>query len=331
MDYSAAIKAAAKAQPSVPNETLIPGRVLHIDGDYAAYSNAGSGDMPPAVARKNLIERQKYANLHARAASRVIHLSGDGCNKGLRGLVATVKPYQAQRVGSNRPANWACLRVFLEHHKESLISYHREADDSMAEAAYADPENTVLHYRDKDMRQLPGWHLTWTDHHLFYVPVGTYEFIGPDKLVYGTKWLWLQMLQGDTADNIPGLEQVPTADGKGWKDCGDGTALALLSACDTNDAAALAVANLYLSFYGESWADRFVEQLALLWLRESAGAPVVDFFTARHSPLPRVWEHYDVVLAATFRLKARVKEAHAEIKIIADRAGEDTPFEYTEW
>ncbi len=221
--------------------------------------------------------------------------------------------------------------MFLELHKESLISYHREADDSMAEAAYADPENTVLHYRDKDMRQLPGWHLTWTDHHLFYVPPRTYEFIGPDGLVYGTKWLWLQMLQGDTADNIPGLERIPTADGKGFKDCGDGTALAILSACNTNDAAASTVANMYRTYYGESWADRFVEQMALLWLRESQSAPVVDFFTAKHSVLPTGWPEYNEVLAATFRLKQRVKEAHAEIKVIADRASSEQPFEYAEW
>lgn len=325
MDYAALIQRAAKAQ------MLVAGRVLHIDGDYAAYSNAGTVGVPPGVSRKNLIERQKFAAVQAKAESTIIHLSADACNKGHRRLISTIKPYQENRKGSHRPPNWACLRVYLELLKNSILSYHREADDSMAEAAYADPHNTVLHYRDKDMRQLPGWHMTWEEYHLLYVPVGTYEKIGPDDLVYGSKWLWLQMLQGDTADNIPGLPKVQTADGTGWKDCGDGTASDILAGTENNMQAALAVSARYFAYYGEEWADRFVEQMALLWLRESPTAPVVDFFTAKNSVLPKKWIHYQAVLDATFRLKTRVKEAHAEIEIIRDRASSADDAEYTEW
>ena len=201
----------------------------------------------------------------------------------------------------------------------------------MAEAAYADPENTVLHYADKDLRQLPGWHLTWTDHHLFYVAPGTFELVGPDKLIYGNKWLWLQMLQGDTADHIPGLERQRTADGKGWKTIADGSALTEMKPCKNNASAARVVCALYEDYYGDAWADRFVEQMALLWLRSNPAAPVVDFFTSQHSVLPRSGPCYQQILAATRRLKQRVKEAHDEIKIITDRPSTNGDFEYTEW
>lgn len=314
--FAAAIAAAAQASPSVPNAVLVAGRKLNVDGDYCAYSCAGSDECPPAVARKTFIDRFEHARFNSRASEATIHLSARDTDKGKRGLIATVKGYQDTRQGKSRPRNWLFLREYLESLPGILMSSHREADDSMAAAAYADPHNTVTHSRDKDMRQFPGWHLTWVDHHMIWVEPGTYELVGPDDLIYGHKWLWLQLLQGDTADNIPGLPQWLQPNGKtSTRGCGDGSALKILAGTTCNQEAEQIVLAQYINYYGEKeYLDRFVEQMGLLWLRSREDAPVADFYVSPHSILTKSDAMYD----ATLRLHQRVKEAHAQIKIITD-------------
>lgn len=321
MDLAAAIAAAAQAQPSVPNAVLVPGRQIIIDGDYCAYSCAGSNDCPPAFARAAFIERFEKACFMSQSSSAVIHLSARGTDKGKRHVIATVKPYQDTRQGKTRPRNWQFLRDYLEGLPNKVESSHREADDSIAEAAYADPSNTVIYTRDKDMRQLPGWHLTWVDFHLIWVEPGTYELVGPDGLVYGSKWLWLQMIQGDAADNIPGLPQWMQPNGKmSTRGCGEGAAEKLLANTSCNEQAQSIVCAQYYQYYGDEWADRFVEQLALLWLRESPTAPVYDFFTAKNSVLSKVMDaRYTAIFQATMRLKERVLNA-GKVEVHADQA-----------
>ena len=57
---------------------------------------------------------------------------------------------------------------------------------------------------------------------------------------------------------------------------------------------------LYKAYYGGSWADRFVEQAALLWLRVGSRADVDDFLKA----LPFVDRE---VTAAVAKMKVRIR------------------------
>jgi len=315
MDVATILKKVAAEQPSVPNAVLVPGRVLNVDGDYCAYTCAGSDDCPPGWARAAFLDRFEQASFLSRASTANIHLSARDTHKGFRGHIATVKEYQGQRAGKTRPKNWLFLREYLEGLPNKVISSHREADDSMAEAAYADPANTVTYTRDKDMRQLPGYHLTWVDHHLIWVEPGTYELIGPDGLLYGHKWLWSQLIQGDTADNIPGLPQWMQPNGKmSTRGCGESAADKVLAGTTCNAEAEEIVLAQYKHYYGEDYLDRFVEQMALLWLRSRPDAPTADFYVSPHSVLTKSQALYD----ATLRLHQRVKESYAQTQIIRD-------------
>jgi DNA polymerase-1 len=280
MDWAAEVEAAAAAaereEHSESVQEIVPGRTLHIDGDYAAYFCAGGSETDAATARYITDQRIETAWRMSGAQKCLVHLTHAASNKGKRYHVATVKPYQGHRQG-HKPKNWRFVREYLETARfknwERICWRDREADDGLGLATnllYPDTR-TVIHTRDKDMRMLPGTHLTWVDYLLVHVPLGAYEVIGSDGLTYGHKWFWLQMLQGDSADHIPGLEKHE------GKDCGEKTAEALLAGTTCNADAYAVVSRAYRLTYMESWVHRFVEQACLLWIRRTALAPVHEF------------------------------------------------------
>ncbi|EML1602146.1 phosphodiesterase [Burkholderia cenocepacia] len=309
MSFAAEIEAAAaKVEVEAMSDSaqeIVPGRTLHLDGDYAAYFCAGGSETQAATARFITDQRIETATRMAGATRCVIHLTHAASDKGKRFHAATVKPYQGQRQG-HKPVNWRFVREYLElaPYKpwDRRLWRDREADDGMGLASNCmNPvRDTVIHTRDKDMRMLPGTHLTWTDYLLVHVPLGAYEVIGADGLVYGTKWFWLQMLQGDSADHIPGLEKHE------GKNCGEATAAEMLSGTNSNADAYAVVADAYSGTYGSAWCDRFVEQAALLWIRRTALAPVHEFL----SVVPRGHQLARAVRALHDRIQMKEVIAH---------------------
>lgn len=315
----AVTKAAAETRPVA--RTIIPDtvaqRTVHVDGDYLAYRCAGGNECPPGIARKNVRDKVDALREMSGSGRALVHLSMPGGSKGERFLIATEKPYQGQRAHGNRPVNWDMLRTYLETHDPNLNSAFtvarwrdREADDGFAYASFKadDPTQTcAIASPDKDMRMLAGLHIDFHDYTLTTVPKGTYELLGPyNGLVYGHKWFWLQMLQGDTADNIPGL---PSYFGK---KIGEKGALAALKGTTCNGEAFEVVSKGYAALYGEAWADRFVEQAALLWLRGSKESYLHDFV--------RVVPKTEDIEAAAKRLIKRVRTQRAEIDSITAKA-----------
>ena len=248
-----------------------PGRVLHLDGDYLAYFAAGGDDTQPGMARRNAFDRIETTRLRMGSESVVVHLSASGCTKAYRFNIATVKPYQGQR-HKRKPRNWQFLREVLEHYEgpsfRPKVWVTREADDGMAHCSRL--SDIAISTRDKDMRMLPGLHINWMTWELTTVPRGAFDVIGTDGLQYGLKWFYLQMLQGDTADNIPGL---PLLFGQ---QCGDARALKYLAGVTNKEDAYDRVQTAYADHYGATWADALVEQAGLLWLRTDAQASIAN-------------------------------------------------------
>lgn len=317
--YAAAIAAAAAAAPqgSVP---ITPGRILLADGDGLAYYCAGNDDTDAGEARQRVVYKLKTAARAVGAERIVVLITGSGSHKGHRYAVARVKPYQGQRAGSRRPKNWEALREFITGPDlpfERDITLEAEADDLFGWYAYNQPDNVVIYTQDKDMRMLPGMHLDWVSHRLHTVGYTKttcierelmYNIVPVDRVFndkqYGHRWFWLQMLHGDTADNIPGLPRY-VVDGKA-KPVSEVTAGKLL---DSEHLLHLRVAELYRSYYGDRWLVEMLEQAVLLWMRRvpdqwddcvNPGGPLASFNDGEKE-----------FASAYFEIKQRITEAQA--------------------
>jgi len=313
-------KAAAQTSHDQPitAPTPVKGRVLVLDGDYLAYYAAGNDETEPGRARQNALEKIDAFKVLSGADRVVIHLTASGSNKGDRFISATVKPYQGQRDKGRKPKNWHAMRQWLETYSGPVFKtktwYDREADDGMAyHAAVLGWELAVIGSADKDMRMFPGIHIDWHCYALTHAQPGVFRTINEiTGKTFGHAWFWQQMLQGDTADNIPGLPGYYKPNGKVAK-MGEKTAEKMLADCENDTHALHRVADLYQNFYGdEGWAAAMVEQAALLWMREDKHASVDDWLRVVDPD-----DHRHVALrAAADALKVRIAEQYRWVEEI---------------
>lgn len=265
---AAAIAELAQRVPPLPQSTVpVPSESveIHIDADMLAYYFAGNDDTVFGACRRNTIEFLENCRVLTGAAGRrILHLTSPVSTKGDRFLIATEKPYQGQRDSGRKPKNWQAMRNWLEggdigHGWRVKTWTDREADDGLAASARYALEcgrTPVIVTRDKDLRMVPGRHVDWMTYGITDVPPDAFGVVDLEGRVYGAKWFWLQMLQGDTADNIPGCAKVKNAKGDKLVACGPKTAEALLANCTNPEECWLVVRQCYEDCYATAWADR---------------------------------------------------------------------------
>lgn len=314
---------------------VVPGRKVHVDGDYLAYKAAGNDETSAGTARGRALDIIKDFTSRTGSESAVVHITSPGCHKGERYLAATVKPYQGQRDPGRKPKNHAYLFDWLMGYDgpdfRKKVWASREADDGIAACAQFAAQQGKLDgiaTADKDMRMLPGIHATWANKwgdpewEITVPTADTYALWGKDGKLYGLKWFWMQMLHGDTADHIPGLEYVFEQVKKGGEErmnkVGPAAADRLLTSCDTHDAAGQRVLDLYVRSYRgmgpEVGYDRFAEQACLLWLRRGNKAHVCDFMDY----LPPALQNNSKLLEAGARMTDRITAAREALNVLAE-------------
>lgn len=269
MDFSQLEGVPAIEPQGVP---VVPGRRVHIDGDMLAYQCGGNDDTDVATSRRILKSKIDLFKDASGAEGILLHLTASGSTKGHRALIAYTKPYQGQRKG-HRPKNWQYLRDYMIEGLAGPVKqwFDREADDGFGFISENCPLD-VIATRDKDMRMLPGLHLNWDTYELVEVKPDQFAVEAGGKL-YGHKWFWTQMLWGDAADNIPGLPKHPDFP----RGVGEAAARKILAFANDDGSAAKAVAQAYEAHYGDEWADRYVEQASLLWIRRTNQAPINEW------------------------------------------------------
>lgn len=115
-----------------------------------------------------------------------------GSNNFRKGI-ATSHPYKGNRT-TPKPEHLPAVRDHLVQKWGAVIAEGQEADDAIAIEATTLGDNCVMVSIDKDFKQIPGNHYNFVKREHFYV---TQED--------GLRFLYKQILIGDSTDNIIGL------------------------------------------------------------------------------------------------------------------------------
>lgn len=197
----------------------VAGRTLIVDGDGPCYVAAATAKRLDTAIRNFHQEMLKRQFLTGAQDIR-IHLTAKNSDKYGRFRVKAVKPYQGQRDSKGKPPLLEPLREAVANRSNWIDEYdavilHRdiEADDGMMQDAYRLKEMGVTSSEDKDLRMTPypwyeqstgkvmtGEAVGWVD--VKYTPAGAVKLHGQGPLFF-----WLQMLAGDSADNIKGIQK----------------------------------------------------------------------------------------------------------------------------
>ncbi len=252
----------------------------NIDADLVAYEVAVCGEYIDETGEKVIKSYRSIEDLTEIIVNQILEavgstlpptmfLTGDG---NFRFDIATVKPYKGNRKAEDKPYHLENVRVVMQSLYETVIAHDCEADD---ELAMAQTENTVLCSRDKDLKQVGGYHYGWEVGLQPEQPLHLVEGMGvllPKykevtskkgvvslrmKKLDGEGYIYFlsQILTGDVVDNIPGCPNV-----------GIVKAYERLSLANTKREAIRIVQDIYEECYGEGYVSYLQEQAQLVWM-----------------------------------------------------------------
>lgn len=164
-----------------------------------------------------------------------------------------------------KPFYYNSIRAYLVVVYDAFVSRGCEADDEMSMEQTRRPEETIICTRDKDLRQVPGWHYGWESGRQGEFGPKRYDQLGeiyldrskssPKIIGGGFKFFCSQLFTGDPVDTVPGLPKygpVSVAD--------------LLESVGTIPEALSVVRQEYERVYPDSWKEQLREQCDLLWM-----------------------------------------------------------------
>ena len=314
MDFSRIGEHAAKHDAVSRQE--VPDRALQYDADFACYEVANL-DEPPSKNFRALL--RKIDTLRRLSGSQWVNAHVTMGEKSGRESMATVKQYQENR-DPDAPIKMRvrALRLLLANMKHSkefprirpAASFFREADDTMCtmqslRIAELGKQSSIIMSGDKDLWMVQGLHCDPKDGRIWEVSgYGKTEYrdvgnVKPKLVGEGTSWFWHQMIMGDSADNIPGLERLDHAIADHYLPLKTGKARK-----DGNMACAEAKATLISPFVGR----------ILDWYKASEGRdyqPSEDPGVLSVKKIYNYYKNYNYkteVMGASFRNKGEILE-----------------------
>lgn len=172
-----------------------------VDADIMVYRvgfTTQDVDVPIAEARLNeLIETTLEA---VGATSYNCFLTASKDPTAYRGKIY---PQYKQNRKSPKPVHYEALRQYLVDVWKAEVVSTIEADDAIGIASYTnlfhtdEPEKQVIVSIDKDLQQLPGLHYNFVKQE--------FKEVTEDE---GTYFFYKQLLMGDRADNVKGIEGI---------------------------------------------------------------------------------------------------------------------------
>jgi len=202
---------------------------------------------------KSMIENTINMATTSRAATReqvryTTFLTG---NKNFR--VHVDPEYKANRKDVKKPEHLPAIRKYLQTHHFAQVSEGCEADDFFGQACLdAKKENMepIVVSIDKDLNQIAGIHYNFVRDELYVVTERQAD-----------KVFWRQMLEGDRADNITGINQVGPKKAAGMIPHSNKETLKM-----DNDTAKEVVIGQYKKEFGDEWEEKYNKNCDLLWI-----------------------------------------------------------------
>lgn len=235
---------------------------------------------------KRLKKRLMENPLDGVAQQEIVKLEKEKVYKpNFREAVAKKKEYKVTRKASVKPLHYDNLTEYILAKYNCVMAEGLEADDLLSiYQREAEPLTTIICSRDKDLKMVPGMHFSWA--------CGKQKQFGPERVdemgrlfpIYrgattkgepklaelkgtGMSFFAAQLLTGDSVDSIPGLPG-----------CGPKKAFEALSPCVSVGELFIAVKELYVNKFGDTWEAELLEQGRLLWMvaeLDEAGKPVM--------------------------------------------------------
>ena len=161
-----------------------------IDGDICCFRCAAVNEEADVESALLVLDRQIQEILYVTDTQEYkIFLTGkDNFRKIL------YPEYKANRKDKPKPQHLQALRTFLVENWSAVISDGCEADDLLG---VNQTNETIICSIDKDLLQIAGRHFNWVKS----------EFYDQSEFG-GIKHFYLQLLQGDRGDNIPGIDGI---------------------------------------------------------------------------------------------------------------------------
>lgn len=248
-------------------QPLIDADVLRYEVGYAAEA----GWQLPGVPTWDYVEKilhERIDNICAMVNATmppILYLTG---KDNFRYSIARKRPYK-ERPGL-KPYHYKNLTAYINAVYDARLVEGLEADDLMSIEQTKRPGETIICTRDKDLRQVPGWHYGWE--------LGDQPSFGPLKVEgiglieletkinakgvktnkirgYGDLFFYSQILTGDVVDTVPGLPG-----------CGPAKAFEILFGSESTQEAFNRVVGAYRGFYGDNWEAELLEQGRLLYM-----------------------------------------------------------------
>lgn len=115
--------------------------------------------------------------------------------------IAVTRPYKGNRKADHRPTYEKEIRNYIRENFDTYVAENEEADDLMGiRATELGPDECMIITLDKDLDMIPGYHYNWVKQ------VG--YTISEDAAM---KNFHIQVMTGDSTDNIPGLPMIGPA------------------------------------------------------------------------------------------------------------------------
>ena len=212
-----------------------------IDGDSLIYYEMGKPTLD--IALQGIDERISDMLEKCKADNYAGFLTQGKC---FRYGVAKNRPYKGNRKYGDKPIIFPAIKEYLKQHYNFTIVSELEADDLVS--VYHN-ENTVICSPDKDVLfQNIGTHYNYGKAELITVDEDTAE-----------RFLWKQVLMGDSTDGIEGIPKVGPKTAEAWLET---------IQCTSNMPAF--VLNKYAEKFGISnGIDKFAETFKLIYILKS--------------------------------------------------------------